>query len=94
MKAKLDFVGIQYLRGFAALLVVLDHASGMTALPKYFGTTAFDGFFDWGFAGVDLFFSISGFIIALVTLSPITLEPKSTLSDFLTRRFVSSTTLN
>lgn len=88
MKTKLEFVGIQYLRGFAALLVVLDHASGMTALPKYFRTMAFDGFLDWGFVGVDLFFSISGFIIALVTLSPITLEPKSSLSDFLTRRVV------
>jgi len=57
---------IQMLRAVAALLVVLHHA-----LPHY---EAMGGSFSpvktlahWGFAGVDIFFVISGFIMAYTT---------------------------
>lgn len=57
---------IQYLRGFAAMLVVWHHAKGQFpalehALPWNFGTS-----------GVDVFFVISGFIMAMTakSLSP------------------------
>jgi len=52
------FVGVQYLRGIAAMLVVLHHASsaydgGINPLKNYYAPAA----------GVDVFFVISGFIM-------------------------------
>jgi exopolysaccharide production protein ExoZ len=53
-RPKIDFLpGIQYLRGFAALYVVIYHVNGDFDLP----------FFAYGYLGVQLFFVISGFII-------------------------------
>ncbi len=57
---------IQLARGFAALLVVLFHCSAVFQLPKYFGYDPLGGTLLSGYAGVDLFFVISGFIIAHV----------------------------
>lgn len=55
---------IQAARGVAALLVLLFHASGsIFADPKYFGGKPFGPVFDFGHAGVDFFFVLSGFII-------------------------------
>ena len=58
---------IQALRALAAIFVVLHHA-----FPHYL---AMGGSFSWlvalgelGFAGVDIFFVISGFVVALTTL--------------------------
>lgn len=68
MKQK-EILGIQYLRAIAALAVVWDHAIGMTAFPKYFGKEVFGyQLFVEGALGVPLFFMISGFIIATVSL--------------------------
>lgn len=58
---KSEFVSVQYLRALAALLVVYYHATGQfagfeRALPREFGA-----------AGVDLFFVISGFIMVAIT---------------------------
>jgi peptidoglycan/LPS O-acetylase OafA/YrhL len=50
-------------RGIAALLVVFFHATVTIALPKYFGEAPLDGLFSFGYAGVDFFFVLSGFII-------------------------------
>lgn len=55
---------IQYLRGIAALIVVLHHATG--ALLVHFSLSQKD-FFAWGAGGVDLFFVISGFIMVHIT---------------------------
>ena len=55
---------IQYLRGIAALIVVLHHATG--ALLVHFSLNQND-YFSWGAAGVDLFFIISGFIMVHIT---------------------------
>lgn len=55
---------IQYLRGIAAVLVVLFHASN--ALMTHF-TQGAKNYFTWGEAGVDLFFIISGFIMVYIT---------------------------
>jgi exopolysaccharide production protein ExoZ len=65
-----DFLSIQYLRGFAALAVVLYHASQRA------GPT-----FGAGAAGVDVFFVISGFIMWTISARRAT-GP----GDFLLRR--------
>ena len=53
---------IQFLRGIAAILVVVHHTGGFVKM--YFSPTVLLGdLFRIGFAGVDLFFVISGFII-------------------------------
>ena len=57
---------IQMLRAFAALMVVMHHA-----LPHYEAMGGTLGFVKsighWGFVGVDIFFVISGFIMAYTT---------------------------
>lgn len=61
---------IQLLRGIAALLVVFYHAWGLQVLtigPENSATALLGGIFASGYAGVDLFFVISGFIMVWVT---------------------------
>jgi exopolysaccharide production protein ExoZ len=83
-----EIVGIQYLRGFAVIGVVLSHATTVVAFDKYFGgPAAFRGVLGWGGVGVELFYVISGFIIVAVSLRPETLEPRWTISEFIWRRF-------
>lgn len=55
---------VQYLRGIAALAVVIYHAS--QALFTHFSINQ-EVFLSWGNAGVDLFFIISGFIMVYIT---------------------------
>jgi exopolysaccharide production protein ExoZ len=86
MSAHKEIIGLQYLRGLAALGVVLDHAAGMTALPKYFGADFHSAFLKHGQIGVDLFFLISGFIIATVALTE-DHRPATNRKMFAWRRF-------
>jgi exopolysaccharide production protein ExoZ len=58
--------GVEAARGLAALLVVLVHATGMLADPKYLGEYPLAGLFKFGHAGVDFFFVLSGFIIYFI----------------------------
>ena len=51
---------IQYLRGVAAVLVVLYHSTMMTAVAPYYNN-------HFGSIGVDLFFIISGFVMWTAT---------------------------
>ena len=55
---------LEMLRALAALLVVLFHTEAILALR--FGSSPFGGVFSAGHRGVDLFFVLSGFIIAHV----------------------------
>ncbi len=57
---------VQALRGLAAVLVVLFHAAAIWREHAGLGPTAFSGPWDQGYAGVDLFFVISGFIMVWV----------------------------
>ena len=82
---KNTLTGIQYLRGFAALMVVVCHASTMFSLEKYFGFTAYKGFLESGSKGVELFFVLSGYIIAYTTLNS-DLAPKTSIKSFARRR--------
>lgn len=50
-------------RGIAAVLVVLFHTTVMFAAPKYWGTVILGDAFRFGFAGVEFFFVLSGFIM-------------------------------
>ncbi len=59
----MKLLGVEAGRGIAALLVVLLHASHILAIPNYSSHLAFDGLFEFGHAGVDFFFVLSGFII-------------------------------
>lgn len=56
---------IQILRGVAAVVVLIYHVSGF--LRVNYSQVIFADFFRKGFAGVDLFFVISGFIISYTT---------------------------
>lgn len=71
-----EVLSIQYLRGFAAMLVVFHHS--ILQLPPL--RAAYE-YIDFGQAGVDIFFVISGFVIYVSTygrsMSPV---------DFLRRR--------
>lgn len=87
MQRKDDLAGIQYIRGFAAAIVVLFHTSAMGAESKYFGYTPFGGRLVFGGTGVDLFFVLSGFIIAFIALGP-DLKPKIAARPFLERRAI------
>ena len=55
--------GVQAARGAAALLVVLYHCGRMLSLPQYVGRIPLGNVFEFGHAGVDFFFVLSGFII-------------------------------
>jgi len=65
--AKPSLYSIQMLRAIAALLVMLHHA-----LPHYEAMGGSVSFIkqlgSWGFVGVDIFFIISGFIMAYTTI--------------------------
>lgn len=80
-KNKINIVGVQYLRGIAALMVVGVHTANV--LPSVEPWTAF------GYTGVDIFFVISGFIMAHSTRS---FDPSKALAQqcilFWRRRFI------
>jgi peptidoglycan/LPS O-acetylase OafA/YrhL len=57
---------VQALRGLAAIAVVFFHAHQFELDPRYFGRPPMGGFWAWGMHGIDLFFVISGFVIAHV----------------------------
>ena len=79
-------VGVQYLRGLAALLVVVDHAAGIMAFTEYSGRSP-GTFLIYGAVGVPIFFVISGFIIAVISLNR-DLKGSLTIGEFYRRRFV------
>lgn len=87
MSQRSEIVGIQYLRGFCAIAVVIAHTSQMAEFPKYFGGTVLGGVLAHGGAGVDIFFVISGFIITVVALQGETLTPSLSRASFFAKRF-------
>ena len=85
MSSKKIINSIQFLRGFAALAVVIHHTGGY--VKRYFEPTLlFGDKFSIGFAGVDLFFVISGFIIHFTSKNY--LNNPSKLKEYLQKRFI------
>ena len=64
--ARHRLLGIQLARGIAALIVVVYHGGRMLSLDQYVGFIPLYGLFNFGHAGVDFFFVLSGFIIYFV----------------------------
>ncbi|NTY80603.1 acyltransferase family protein [Citrobacter werkmanii] len=80
----MKFQSIQALRALAAIMVIVFHSSIIIPQPDIKGTLwTIPGFTDFGFFGVNLFFVISGFIIADV----LSKESFSILSYFKKRFF-------
>jgi len=81
-----ELVGIQYVRGIAALMVVARHVTLTMAEPYYFGRPVLGGVLATGQVGVDVFFCLSGFIIVYIALDA---QGTPTMSPwvFLKRRF-------
>lgn len=75
--------GVEALRGIAAMLVVAVHASHMLGIrhPQAFGQ-----FWDFGRAGVDFFFVLSGFIITYIHIND--LGRAHTFPSFWTKRLL------
>jgi exopolysaccharide production protein ExoZ len=86
---KNELVGIQYLRGLAAVMVVIDHLNIGLGLPKYFFSSPIQTNLHAGAAGVNLFFVVSGFIIGFISLrtTPAGVRPRIDVRTFLWRRF-------
>ncbi len=78
--------GIQLLRGVAAVMVVLSHTNTMMSHPEFFSRSPF-GFELTGEFGVAIFFVISGFIIAYVSMDA-QLAPRLATREFAWRRAI------
>jgi exopolysaccharide production protein ExoZ len=81
-----ELVGLQFIRGIAAVMVVLDHVSSMSSFTEFYGRHLFNSFPEAGAVGVQLFFCLSGFIILYVSVGA-DLRPKVAAGEFLKRRF-------
>jgi exopolysaccharide production protein ExoZ len=57
---------LDWLRGIAAIWVILHHINITIQKDKYFSATSVTDIFTVGYRGVDLFFVISGFIMTLL----------------------------
>lgn len=75
---------IQMLRGIASILVVLYHMT--FNFSEIFGQTMLGNMFNFGGSGVDIFFVLSGFIIAYANKDFLAKPAKT--ATFLKRRFV------
>jgi exopolysaccharide production protein ExoZ len=78
------FYLIQMLRGVACMLVVLMHATANFSLE--FKGTFLSNIFMFGGAGVDIFFVISGFIIAYTNLN--SLSKPGAIGGFVKKRII------
>ena len=79
-----NFQSLQVLRGVACLLVVFFHASEL--YQQKLGGLFFGNIFFFGSAGVDVFFTLSGFIIAFTSFS--SLGKPANIIPFAIKRFI------
>lgn len=87
MKDKIE--SLQMLRCIAVALVIFIHTCNFVDMPHFTTNSVFNSFFNlsvWGAIGVDLFFTISGFIMVIVT--PAYINKPGSWKDFLLKRAV------
>ncbi|MDQ0281337.1 acyltransferase family protein [Rhodococcoides fascians] len=87
VRPKQTLQGLQFVRANAVLLVVICHSAAVLGLPQYFNNTILDNKLQAGAVGVDIFFTLSGFIIVYVSLRTQSLNPRVTFADFAVKRF-------
>ena len=83
-----EIQGLQFVRANAAIMVVVTHSFAVLGLSDYFATQVLGGVFDKAKVGVFIFFVVSGFIIVFVSLRDKDLKSRTTMSNFLLKRFV------
>jgi exopolysaccharide production protein ExoZ len=77
---------LDWLRGLASLWVMLYHISVTVEKPKYFGLPEISAFTSAGYRGVDLFFLLSGFVMAHVYHRETGNASFGAVADFAVRR--------
>ena len=78
----INFYGLDNLRAFAIIMVMLFH------YPRWFPHPAwFPNFLKFGWTGVDLFFVLSGFLISSQLFAQIKKEGSFSMKDFYIKRF-------
>jgi peptidoglycan/LPS O-acetylase OafA/YrhL len=80
------FPGLDLLRGFAAISVVIYHVIELFDWPNRSGDNLICHWFRLGWMGVDLFFVISGFVITLSALRLFDLNPAGFARTYCSRR--------
>ena len=80
------FLLLQILRAIAAILVVLFHLTGSNQIT--FKTAFANDFFDFGSSGVQIFFILSGFIIAYTGRNQINRGGLSAFKTYLKKRLI------
>ena len=81
------FPGLDVLRGFAAISVVVYHVIELLDWKAFPYDNAVALWFRVGWMGVDLFFVISGFVISLSALRLLDRSPRNYARSFCVRRF-------
>ena len=76
------FYGLDNLRAFAIIMVLIFHYSGWFQHPVWFPSV-----FEFGWIGVDLFFVLSGFLISSQLFVQIKKEGTFSVRDFFIKRF-------
>ncbi len=85
LEARQSIVGVQYLRGIAALMVVFHHARWFLPTDSIVQTS---GWGEVGSRGVDIFFVISGFVMAHSTQDYDPIGRVSQAIDFYGKRLI------
>jgi len=75
--------GLDFLRAVAIVLVLMSHYAGFVARGPVFGAIG-----DIGWAGVDLFFVLSGYLIGNQILAPVARGERLSLKVFFARRLL------
>ena len=80
------FAGLEIGRIFAAVIVVMHHATSIASEKRFLGEKAFSNYPSYFYVGVDFFFVLSGFIIAWVHFNDI--GNKKLIKIYFIKRFI------
>ena len=77
-----NYVGLDFLRALAIFVVYFYHNLVLFPHPEWLASVA-----KFGWVGVDLFFALSGFLIASQLFAKVVAGQKISLRDFFIKRF-------